>query len=212
MVKITEKGVIGIDEVGRGPLAGPVTVCAVYIMKPNFVKKHFFHSIVRDSKTIKKSLRNNIYLTIRKNRIIDTTIKYSIKSTSASYIDRYGIQKATQRCIDLCMHDLLKQGAPVMSCIVRTDAGIKVQGMSVRQKSFVKGDERFTEIALASILAKETRDRYMKKLARTYPTYGWEKNVGYGTSKHRNAIRKNGITKYHRTSYLKAFKLFDKSE
>jgi ribonuclease HII len=212
MTKKIGKGVIGIDEVGRGPLAGPVTVCAVYIMNPNMVKKSLFENIIRDSKTIKKSLRNNIYLTIRKNRIINKNIKYSIKSSSATYIDRHGIQKAIQRCVDLCMSDLVQQGVPILKCTVRTDAGIKVKSFLVRQKSYIKGDERFTEIALASILAKETRDRYMRGKAKSNRMYEWDRNVGYGTIAHRNAIGKFGITKYHRISYLKAFKLFDKTE
>ncbi|MFA5132028.1 MAG: ribonuclease HII [Candidatus Paceibacterota bacterium] len=205
-------GVIGIDEVGRGPLAGPVTVSALYLKTPLKAKKEFFYNSIRDSKKINKGLRNSIFLTIRKNRKIYSDIKYAVCSRSAKYIDVYGITKATQECIDWCVNDLKRQGVPIESCMIRTDAGIRVNNVSLRQKSYIKGDERFTEIALASIVAKETRDRYMRALSKSNSEYAWDKNVGYGTKDHRNAIGKHGITKYHRISYLKAFKLLDKTE
>lgn len=206
------KGSIGIDEVGRGPLAGPVTVCACFVEDENEVKQVIFGNTVRDSKKIQKSLRNNIYLTIRQNRLLKTKIKYVVSSRSATYIDTYGISKAVQACLLTCLNSLLKQGVDITKIPIRLDAGLKVPLNNVQQESFVKGDERFTEIALASIIAKVTRDTYMERLAKTHHEYGWEKNVGYGTKTHRDSIRKNGITKYHRKSYLKAFKQFDKTE
>lgn len=197
-------GVIGIDEVGRGPLAGPVTVSAVYLMYPYRTKQQIFSNIVRDSKRIQKALRNNIYKTLRKNRKINIETKYAVVSRSAAFIDKYGIQKATQICVDSCIEILKKQGVSITECMIRTDAGIKVSTYS-NQKAYIKGDERFTEIALASIMAKETRDAYMRELAKRHSCFGWESNVGYGTDVHRKAIKKFGVTKYHRISYLKAF-------
>lgn len=198
------KGVIGIDEVGRGPVAGPVTLCAVYIEDPNIIKKIIFNDIIRDSKKVSKINRNNIYLTIRKNRLLKTTVKYAVSSRSANYIDKHGISSAVQSCIVSCLNNLNKKGVDIYKLKINLDAGLKIPIKSIKkQESFVKGDENFTEIALASILAKEHRDRYMKNIAINYSEYFWEENMGYGTQKHRMAIKKFGLTKYHRKSYLK---------
>lgn len=205
-------GVIGLDEVGRGPFAGPVTVCAVYIEDEKKAMQDLFGSTIRDSKKIKKALRNNIFQTVRKKRNIGTRIEYAVSSCSAQYIDKYGIMHAIEICAKRCVNTLRKKGVPVEEITIRTDAGLTIPDTTLTQKSFVKGDERYVEIALASIIAKEWRDSYMRKLSRIYGEYSWESNVGYGTKDHASAIRKFGITKYHRKSYLKAFKLFDKTE
>lgn len=212
MIKSRKKGVIGVDEVGRGPLAGPVTVCAVYIEDAKQVKKDLFNNTVRDSKKISKVLRNNIFLTVSKNRYLNTGIRYSIFSRSAKYIDKYGIQKATRECLDNCLADLNKKGVNIVSLDINMDAGLKASDIKLKQRAFVKGDEKYVEIALASILAKESRDKYMRGLHKKHSNYFWDKNVGYGTKDHRKSIEKFGITKYHRTTYLKGFKLFDKTE
>lgn len=206
------KGTIGIDEVGRGPLAGPITVCAVYLEDEKTVCKDLFRGIIRDSKKIKKDLRYSIYQTIRQKRYLKSKIEYCVSSRSAAYIDRYGISKATDACVLSCVKGLMKKGVSVGAIMVRLDAGLHVKGLKVTQESFIKGDERFVEIALASIVAKESRDGYMKKVGEGHIEYGWSKNVGYGTRLHRESIQKIGITKYHRKTYLKAFKLFDKTE
>lgn len=205
-------GAIGIDEVGRGPFAGPVTVCAVYIEDKNKVLKDILNNTIRDSKKINKSLRFNIYQTIRKKRYIRTRIEYAISSCSAQYIDKYGIVQAIQVCAKRCIDKLRKKGVAVEEILIRTDAGLIIPDETLTQKSFIKGDESYVEIALASIIAKEWRDAYMTKLAKAHPEYLWERNAGYGTKGHASAIREYGITKYHRKSYLKGFKLFDKAE
>jgi ribonuclease HII len=205
------KGVIGIDEVGRGPLAGPITVCAVYIEDETRILKDIFHDTIRDSKSISKHLRSNIYQTIRKNRYSNTRVEYAITSKSAAYIDAHGIQKATKDCIEACMISLKKKGIEITQVSVRLDAGLVVP-FECAQEQFIKGDERYVEIALASILAKEHRDAYMKNIAKAYSGYEWEYNVGYGTKRHREAILQRGVTKYHRMSYLKAFKHLDKAD
>ncbi len=206
------KGVIGIDEVGRGPLAGPVTVCAIYIENTKLVKKDIFEDNIRDSKKIKKTTRNSIYLTISKNRYLKTNIKYSISSVSAKYIDKYGIQASIKKCVDKSLSDLKALGILIEKIPIHMDAGLVSSHKNLRQSNFIRGDESFTEIALASIMAKEERDIYMQKLHKVFSKYNWQKNVGYGTKKHREAIDRYGITKYHRISYLKAFKQFDKTD
>lgn len=205
-------GAIGIDEVGRGPLAGPVTVCACFIADINEIKEVIFDNTVRDSKKIKKSLRINIYKTIRQNRLIKSPVHYAIASRSAEYIDRHGIVKAIDACIEACLLSLEAKGVPVASIPIKLDGGLRIKHKQVVQSSHIKGDEKFVEIALASILAKVHRDSYMERLAKKIQGYGWENNVGYGTKAHREGIKKIGVTKYHRISYLKGFKLFEKAE
>lgn len=206
----TPFGVIGVDEVGRGPLAGPVTLCAFYIEDEKEALKEIFHNTIRDSKKLNKDSRLNIYQIIRKNRLIKTRIEYAISSRSAEYIDKHGISHAVRQCLVSCMRILVKKGIEIEKCTVRLDAGLRIPLENLAQQSFVKGDERFVEIALASIMAKVSRDMYMERLGKEHKEYLWEKNAGYGTVDHREAIKNIGITKYHRRTYLKAFKLFDK--
>ena len=207
-----KKGVIGIDEVGRGPLAGPVTVCAFYSNDISKLKKEFFTNGIKDSKKLSKSIRNSIYLTIRNKRKLNKDIMYAISSRSASYIDVHGIQKAIKACILSCIKNLERNGVDMNTVSIHLDAGLTVPIKSIQQKSFIKGDEKFVEIALASIMAKESRDIYMKSLSKIHKEYRWQSNVGYGTKDHCEAIKKVGITKYHRSTYLKSFKLFSKTD
>ncbi len=205
-------GVIGIDEVGRGPLAGPVTVCAVYILDTKRVKTDIFNNTIRDSKKLTKINRNKVFQTFRKKRYFNREVIYAISSRNAIYIDKFGIQKATAVCVRSCIHKLHKLGVNTALVQINLDAGLKTGILNLKEDSFVKGDENYTEIALASILAKETRDKYMKRMSNIHTEYKWDKNVGYGTRDHLKAIKKYGVTKFHRKTYLKGFKLFEKTE
>jgi ribonuclease HII len=204
--------VIGVDEVGRGPLAGPITVCACYIEDERKVISDLFKGSIKDSKKIKKSLRFNIYQTIRQKQYFNTRVEYTISSRTAAFIDRYGISKATEACVLSCLKGLLKKGIDVRNISIKLDAGLYVKGIEVKEESFIRGDERFVAIALASILAKEWRDAHMHRLSRKNRGYGWEHNAGYGTKLHKEKITLLGITFHHRKSYLKGFKQFDKAE
>lgn len=202
------KGTIGIDEVGRGPLAGPITVCAFYLEDEKAALKDLFQNIIRDSKKLNKHNRYNIYKTIRKKRYNKIKMEYAIASRSARYIDTYGISRATSSCIGSCLRKLEKKGIAISNVKIRLDAGLVVPLEDLQQESFIKGDERFVEIALASIMAKVTRDRYMNSLSKVHTEYGWDQNVGYGTKQHREAIKNRGITDFHRKSFLKEFSKF----
>lgn len=204
------KGVIGIDEVGRGPLAGPVTVCAVYLADPNKAKKDYFNNIIRDSKRLGISSRINIFQLIRKNRKINT-IYYAVSSRSAKHVDKHGINKSIHDCMISCLSSLEKDGVDIVKHKINLDGGLKILGRPLNQEAHVRGDEKFTEIALASIIAKVTRDNFMIKLAKLHPEYGFERNVGYGTLEHRDAIKRTGVTEYHRTTYLSSFKTIRKN-
>jgi ribonuclease HII len=100
---------------------------------------------------------------------------------------------------------LSRRGLDIYNVRINLDAGLVIPIEGLKQKSFVKGDERYAEIAAASIMAKVTRDTHMERLARTHTEYGWERNAGYGTLHHRKAIEKHGITPHHRKTYLRDF-------
>jgi ribonuclease HII len=206
------KGVIGIDEVGRGPLAGPLTLCACYIEDEKKVLEDIFQNTIRDSKKLTKSLRNNIYQTIKENRYSNTRIEYAISSRSAQYIDKHGLAMAAKACVRSCLRSLRQKGIALEEVSIRLDAGLSVPIKSLAYTSHIKGDESYVEIALASIMAKVQRDAYMDRLSRSHREYAWSTNAGYGTREHRKAIETIGTTKYHRISFLKGFKLLDKAE
>jgi ribonuclease HII len=198
--------------VGRGPLAGPVTVCAFYVEDEEEVARKIFSNTIKDSKKLSKSLRNNIYQTIRENRLLESRVEYAIAERSAKFIDQHGIVKAIDACVHSCLRQLEEKGINITQIHVRLDGGLKVKRLPVLQSTHIKGDEQFVEIALASILAKVHRDTYMERLGKRCKGYKWEENAGYGTKFHREAIKSLGVTKYHRITYLKAFELFDKAE
>lgn len=198
-----KQGVIGIDEVGRGPLAGPVTVCAMYLADPIKSKQEIFGKTIKDSKKLSKDNRINIFKTINKKRKLNTgEYIYAVSSRSANYIDRYGINKAIDACINSSLLSLQKKGVDIGGAVLNLDGGLRVKKEGLLQFTWVKGDEKYVEIALASIMAKVTRDRYMFRQNKLYSQYSFDKHVGYGTTLHREAIIKHGVTKEHRRSFL----------
>lgn len=230
------KYIIGIDEVGRGPLAGPVTLCACIIPKSFKIENIFEDGKIKDSKKLKKDSRQKIYQTILKLRKLEI-IDFAVSSRSAEYIDKNGISKAIKSCIKSILNSprisVLGAKATKMSgtskCrTILAEAGIqsiprnRVAQPSIKcdveivldgslhapiqyknQKTIIKGDEKELSIALASIIAKNTRDSYMEKLAKQINNYDWHNNMGYGTAKHMENIKKHGVTKYHRKTYIK---------
>lgn len=199
------KCVIGIDEVGRGPLAGPVTVCAAYLLDENAIKKLIFNKTIRDSKMIKKDNRINIFKTIRKNSKLNKQVIYSISSRSAKYIDRNGINNSIKACVGSCLRSLEKKGVDVKNVNIKLDGGLYLDKSFKKQKTYIKGDENHVSIAIASIIAKVSRDKYMEEISKTNSDYLWDKNSGYGTKLHIKIIKEKGITKYHRKSYLRSY-------
>ena len=178
--------IAGIDEVGRGPLAGPVVACAV-IMPPD---RRAMPGI-NDSKQLSEKKRDQVIGKIRAN-----AIGIGIGAASVREIDRLNILQASV----LAVHRALRR-LPVMP------NHIVVDGRSVRTYDFthtavVRGDARCYSIACASIVAKITRDRVMRALARRYPVYKWDENVGYSTAWHLRSIVDHGITPHHRRSFL----------
>jgi ribonuclease HII len=183
--------VIGIDEVGRGPLAGPVTV-AGYRTTTNRAAKF---AKQKDSKALSARRREEIAHALRREKNAD----FAISSVSAKTIDRIGISAAIRRAIGRVMSKLAPSPD---NTLVLLDGGLTVD-QRFSQQTIIKGDTKVPVIAYASILAKVHRDTYMHRLAKKYPHYGFDTHVGYGTKKHVRAIKKYGPSDMHRKSFLR---------
>ena len=179
----------GTDEAGRGCLSGPVTAAAV-ILNKNFKSK-----LITDSKKLSINQREEAKKIILKN-----CIAYAIFSVSNQKIDEINILNAS---ILAMQKSINKLNHKVDFIIVDGNKFKPVN--NIEFKTIIKGDQKYLNIAAASILAKTYRDNYMKKIHKEYPEYNWKKNKGYPTKEHKLAIKKYGITKYHR----KSFKLYD---
>ena len=174
----------GVDEVGRGCLAGPVFAAAV-ILNNNFNIKD-----IKDSKKIPFEKRILLSKYIKKNSI------YAVGSASVEEINKINILNASLLSMQRAL-DKLK----LKPSIVYIDGLFAPKGLKIKHKTFVKGDEKITCISAASIVAKATRDLFMIRLGQKFPKYKWNKNFGYGTAEHLNGIRKYGITKHHRKNF-----------
>jgi ribonuclease HII len=210
--KLWKKGykfVIGVDEVGRGAFAGPVTVGAV-IFPVNF--KSEFLSHINDSKVLSPDKRSAVSPLIKKHLI------YSISTVSEKHINKLGIGKATEMAFRKSVSSIMKKVLCIESinkekylihntkCFLLVDGfHIKnVSGIGLRnQKAIIKGDKKSFSIAAASIIAKVHRDNLMVKLAQSYPEYGFEIHKGYGTKMHRDKIKKHGLSEVHRTIFCR---------
>lgn len=186
--------VVGIDEAGRGPLAGPVAVGAVSI--PTSFNKRFFRSI-RDSKKLtpeERELWFELAIEAKKNRELD----FHVSLVSEKVIDRHGISFALRLGIKCC---LLKLGLTEESQIF-LDGALRAPQKFKHQLTVIRGDEKIPVISLASIVAKVVRDRKMVRLSKKFPEFSFDIHKGYGTSLHRLALRKYGPTIIHRQSFL----------
>jgi ribonuclease HII len=192
------KYLIGIDEAGRGPLAGPVTVGAVLIprnLKILNIKK------LRDSKKLTQSKREEWFVYIKKH----PKIFFAVSSVSAKSIDKIGIQKATALALSRVLA-ILTQKLDLQTTRgveVLLDGSLYAPVKYKKQKTIIKGDEKIPVISLASIVAKVTRDRKMVEFSKKYNNYDFEIHKGYGTKKHYDAIKKYGPSYIHRKTYLR---------
>jgi len=187
--------VVGVDEVGRGPLAGPVVACAVAIKK-DFEKEldRFLELGIKDSKKVTPKKREKIFEAIKD----DKTFSYAIGIVDEKIIDEINILNAS---LEAMKEAVLKLNLPEKSFLL-IDGREVIPDISLNQKSIIKGDAKVFSIALASIIAKVTRDRMMDEYAKKYPEYLFEKHKGYGTKLHFEAIKKHGPSKIHRKSFL----------
>lgn len=180
------KYIAGVDEAGRGPLAGPVVAAAVIFDEPTKIPK------VNDSKKLSEKLREELY-----DEIIKKCKSYGIGIVYQTEIDEINILQAALKAMQLAVFNLTTE--PNLILI----DGNKSFNSKIQTKTIVKGDSKSFSIAAASILAKVTRDRIMQNESKKYPEYLWNKNKGYGTKEHIEAIKKFGKTEFHRNSFLK---------
>ncbi len=186
--------VIGIDEVGRGAYAGPIVAAGV-VFKPNF--KHGFLEKVNDSKLLKPKLREELSELIKQYSLF-----YTIESVEIEYINRYGIGKANIAVFRKVLKKMLKYFDDSNHFILIDGFYCKyLPGGIKKQKAIIRGDRISLSIASASIIAKVYRDNLMKEASNAYPNYRFERNKGYGTLEHRNAIKSNGLSNFHRASF-----------
>ncbi len=181
----------GIDEAGRGPLAGPVVVAAVII--PSFQKIEG----VKDSKRLSERKRHILF-----EKITEYAIEYKISVVDNKTIDDMNILQSTMLGIEECIRSLTcKPDKYIIDgnyLKLRND-----YHKGINYETIVKGDDKFYEISCASIIAKVTRDKIMQNYDTSYPVYGFCSNKGYGTKKHISAIKKHGICPIHRKSFLR---------
>lgn len=202
MKKGNAKYLIGIDEVGRGPLAGPVCVGLVAIEKKNAKKILSKFSALRDSKKMNEKNRKEIYESVLKKQSSGDII-FEIQKCSAKEIDKIGISKCIKKCIETGLKNLEKKGIHGGNTEVRLDGALRAPSTYPNQKTIIRGDDSEKIISLASVLSKVYRDNLMIKLHKKLPQYNLAQNKGYGTKAHIKAIKSNGMTLDHRKSFCK---------
>ena len=189
----------GIDEAGRGPLAGPVAV-AVFGMREGFELPDF--PVGKDSKKMSEKEREKwaaIFMQEKKRG----NVFFEVALSSAKVIDSKGIVGAIAHAMEACLSKLEKEGIATPASTILLDGALKAPSRFISQKTIIKGDEKEMLIGCASIVAKVSRDRFMKKISTTYPDYGLHIHKGYGTKKHREAISSFGLSEVHRKSFCK---------
>jgi len=183
------KNICGIDEAGRGPLAGPVVVAGVIMPQDSKIEG------VNDSKKVSEKKRELLY-----DKIIDEAISYSVAIIDQNIIDEINILQATKRGVT----EVVK-GLDIRPNLIIIDALTHIDTDGVPYDSIIKGDAKCYSIAAASIIAKVTRDRIMREWDKVYPQYGFAQHKGYGTAKHIAAIKEYGLCPLHRKTFTTHF-------
>lgn len=181
--------IAGIDEAGRGPLAGPVVVASVILPKDSLIEG------INDSKKISESKREKIY-----ENIIEEAISYGVGIVWQDEIDEINILNATKKALTDAINQMKVKPDRIL-----VDALDKIDTNGIPYTSVIKGDAKMYSIGAASIIAKVTRDRIMREYDEMYPEYGFAGHKGYGTAKHIEAIKNLGICPLHRKSFVKNF-------
>jgi len=188
---------VGIDEAGRGPLAGPVVVGVVVFLKP--VSGKFRGA--KDSKKISEKKRETWFEVLKKEKSLGN-LDFSVGFSNNQEIDRYGISKSIKLAMGRALNKLNLN--PKKSKVF-LDGLLKAPSEFSFQKTIIKGDEKIKIISLASIVAKVSRDRKMRQISMKYKNYGFENHKGYGTSEHLQAIKKYKVSPIHRKTFLNNF-------
>lgn len=183
--------ICGIDEAGRGPLAGPVVVAAVIMPRESFIEG------VNDSKKVSEKKRETLY-----EKIINEAIAWGVGIIEQKEIDEINILNATKKGLTMAIKELKVKPDRII-----VDALDRIDTLGIPYTPIIKGDAKCYSIAAASIIAKVTRDRIMRQWDEIYPMYGFEKHKGYGTAMHMQAIREYGLCPLHRRSFTKNIKI-----
>ena len=181
--------ICGIDEAGRGPLAGPVVIASVIMPANSMIEG------INDSKKISEKKREKIY-----DQILEEAISYGVAIIGQDEIDEINILNATKKGLTLSLQELSQRPD-----LILVDALNGIDTLGIPYDSIIKGDAKCYSIAAASIIAKVTRDRIMREWDTVYTEYGFEKHKGYGTAAHIAAIREHGLCPIHRRSFTKNF-------
>ena len=181
--------VCGIDEAGRGPLAGPVVVASVIMPRNSMIEG------VNDSKKVSEKKREKLY-----EEITSTAIAWGVGIVDQKEIDDINILNATKKGLTIALQEL-----DVKPDLILVDALKDINTLGIPYMSIIKGDAKCYSISAASIIAKVTRDRIMKQWDELYPQYNFKKHKGYGTAEHISAIKEYGICPLHRKSFVKNF-------
>lgn len=179
--------ICGIDEAGRGPLAGPVVVASVIMPADSMIEG------VNDSKKVSEKKREALY-----DKIIEEAISYGVAIIGQDEIDEINILNATKKGLTMSLKELT-----VKPDLILVDALEHIDTMGIPYESIIKGDAKCYSISCASIIAKVTRDRIMREWDKVYPEYNFAQHKGYGTAKHIEAIRQYGLCPIHRRSFTK---------
>ena len=183
------KYICGIDEAGRGPLAGPVVIASVIMPADSMIEG------VNDSKKVSEKKREAIY-----EKIIEEAVSYGIAIIGQDEIDEINILNATKKGLTMSLKELT-----VKPDLILVDALEHIDTLGIPYEPIIKGDAKAYSISAASIIAKVTRDRIMREWASVYPQYDFEVHKGYGTAKHIQAIKEHGICPLHRKTFTKNF-------
>lgn len=181
--------ICGIDEAGRGPLAGPVVVASVIMPAESNIEG------VNDSKKISEKKREKLY-----EQILNEAISYGVGIVGQDEIDEINILNATKKGLTMSLQELT-----IKPDLIIVDALNHIDTMGIPYESIIKGDAKCYSISAASIIAKVTRDRIMREWDKVYPEYGFERHKGYGTSAHIEAIKEYGLCPIHRRSFTSHF-------
>ena len=199
--------IVGIDEVGRGPVAGPVAVGLMSVPASDYEKVSEIFTDFKDSKKLTIKRRNEWFARIKEQKE-NGLLDYKIIFVESEKIDKFGIAPSIRACIDGGLESFKStwtSDVQVGRCLIKLDGGLKAPEEFTQQETIIKGDEKELVIALASIVAKVTRDNVMCTFAKEYPEYSFEKHKGYGTKAHYEAIQKHGFCPIHRRSFLSRF-------
>jgi len=196
----SENIIVGIDEVGRGPVAGPVCVCTLWYKATDHAEITSLLEGVNDSKKVHVNKRR-AYAVVAQELQDRGLINYTLQYGSAKKIDTQGIMKCLSDGIERGLKIAEKDGLSSIDYIF-LDGSLKAPVKFYKQKTIIGGDGKVFAISLASIVAKVARDELMEEYGIQYPEYGLEQHKGYGTAKHMQAIKKHGLSAIHRTTYL----------